>query len=307
MRYKNILTIAAGLLFCCATLSAQNLSDMRVTEIVADNETGLVDDFGVRSGWIELFNNSYGTVSYGGCYLTNDRSDLKKYRIPANDKSTTLKPRQSVLFFAGGSGEKGTYYTNFIVEKGQTVYMVSNDGRTIIDSLKVPEDLQPDRSVKKVPTGIKETDFEIENNSVPTPGSYNGDVNAKTKSQEVKEKDPYGWILTLISVLTVFISLTILAFIFTAIGNRSTRDKKPKEKKASKKYSENMSPEVAAAISIALSQEFGGEAFAAIALALDDYLGGGVHDAESYVITIKPTPGSLWNEKAQNFRQLPRK
>ena len=185
--------------------------------------------------------------------------------------------------------------------------MVSNDGRTIIDSLKVPEDLQPDRSVKKVPAGIKETDFEIENNSVPTPGSYNGDVNAKTKSQEVKEKEPYGWILTLISVLTVFISLTILAFIFTAIGNRSTRDKKPKEKKASKKYSENMSPEVAAAISIALSQEFGGEAFAAIALALDDYLGGGVHDAESYVITIKPTPGSLWNEKAQNFRQLPRK
>ena len=151
MRYKNILTIAAGLLSCLATLSAQNLSDMRVTEIVADNETGLVDDFGVRSGWIELFNNSYGTVSYGGCYLTNDRSDLKKYRIPANDKSTTLKPRQSVLFFAGGSGEKGTYYTNFIVEKGQTVYMVSNDGRTIIDSLKVPEDLQPDRSVKKVP------------------------------------------------------------------------------------------------------------------------------------------------------------
>ena len=68
-----------------------------------------------------------------------------------------------------------------------------------------------------------------------------------------------------------------------------------------------MSPEVAAAITMALSQEYGGEVYAAIALALDDYIGGGVHDAESYVITIKPTPCSRWNEKTQNFRQLTRK
>lgn len=67
-----------------------------------------------------------------------------------------------------------------------------------------------------------------------------------------------------------------------------------------------MTPEVAAAISMALSQEFGGEIHAAIALALDDYLGGGTHDEESFVITIRPSQGSNWNDKAQNFRQLPR-
>jgi Na+-transporting methylmalonyl-CoA/oxaloacetate decarboxylase gamma subunit/type II secretory pathway pseudopilin PulG len=304
MRYKNILTIAAGLLIT-ATLSAQNLTDLRVAEIVAENESGLVDDYGERSGWIEIFNTSYGTVNYGGCYLTNDRSDLKMYRIPNTDKSTSLKPRQSVVFFAGGKGENGTYYTNFTIERGQTIYLVSNDGRTIIDELKVPEDLQADKSVKKVPVGRKEMDFEIENNSDPSPRSYNGDLNAKSKSQIMKEKDPHGWTLTLISVLTVFIALTILAFIFTWIGNYQKKDHKPKkEKKASSK---NMSPEVAAAITMALSQEYGGEVYAAIALALDDYIGGGVHDAESYVITIKPTPGSQWNEKTQNFRQLPRK
>ena len=62
----------------------------------------------------------------------------------------------------------------------------------------------------------------------------------------------------------------------------------------------------AAAISMALSQEFGGEVYAAIAMALDDYLGGGIHDEESFVITIRPSQNGNWNDKTQNFRQLPR-
>ncbi len=57
---------------------------------------------------------------------------------------------------------------------------------------------------------------------------------------------------------------------------------------------------------MALSQEFGGEVYAAIALALDDYLSGGIHDLESMIITIKPSTGSQWADKTQNFRQLPR-
>ena len=57
---------------------------------------------------------------------------------------------------------------------------------------------------------------------------------------------------------------------------------------------------------MALSQEFGSEVYAAIALALDDYLVGGIHDIESMIITIKPTPGSGWADKTRNFRQLPR-
>ncbi len=57
---------------------------------------------------------------------------------------------------------------------------------------------------------------------------------------------------------------------------------------------------------MALSQEFGGEVYAAIAMALDDYLGGGIHDEESFVITIRPSQNGNWNDKTQNFRQLPR-
>lgn len=151
-------------------------------------------------------------------------------------------------------------------------------------------------------------DFETKVTDKPTPGSYNGDVDAKTNSQIMKEKDPHGWVLTLISVSVVFIALTILAFIFGWIGNANKKAAAPKATKAAKPSEKNgnMTPEIAAAISMALSQEFGGEVYAAIAMALDDYLGGGIHDEESFVITIRPSQNGNWNDKTQNFRQLPR-
>lgn len=288
-------------------LRAQNLADLRIGEVLVENTNGLTDGYGQRTGWIEIFNNSYGSVKFAGCYLSDDKDNLRKYHIPASDASTTLKPRQSVVFYASGNASQGTYYTNFTLRNGSTIYLVSNDGRTVIDTLDIPADLPADCSVVKVPTGVKMMDFETRLTSQPTPGSYNGDVDAKTNSQIMKEKDPHGWVLTLISVSTVFIALTILAFIFGWIGNANKKAAAPKPAKAAKpSRNVNMTPEVAAAISMALSQEFGGEVYAAIAMALDDYLGGGIHDEESFVITIRPSQASNWNDKTQNFRQLPR-
>lgn len=307
MKGSGRILLTAALLFSGFGLRAQNLTDLRITEVLVENTAGLTDGYGQRNGWIEIFNNSYGTVKFAGCYLSDDKDNLRKYHIPAPDATTTLKPRQSVVFYASGNASQGTYYTNFTLRNGSTVYLVSNDGRTVIDTIEIPSDLPADNSVMKVPTGIKMMDFETIISDRPTPGTYNGDVDAKTNSQIMKEKDPHGWVLTLISVSTVFLALTILAFIFGWIGNASKKSASPKPSKAAKKTKNgNMSPEVAAAISMALSQEFGGEVYAAIAMALDDYLGGGIHDEESLVITIRPSQTSDWNDKTQNFRQSPR-
>ncbi len=306
----NIRKTIASLLFLTAAATAaiaQQTTDLRIAEVLVDNETGLVDDYGQRNGWIEVFNNSNGTVKFAGCYLSDDKNNLKKYHIPTQDAKASVGPRQTVVFYASGDASQGTFYTNFKLRKGTTVYLVSNDGRTIVDQIDIPSDLQADKSVKKIPVGVKEQDFKVENNSNPTPGSYNGDLEAKTKSQIMHEKDPWGLVLALISILTVFIALLCLAFIFGWFGNmnkRAAEPKQPKQKKV-KAGKDGMTPEVAAAISMALSQEYGMEVYAAIALALDACLGG-VHDEESFVITINPTPGSQWNGKTQNFRRSPR-
>lgn len=295
--------LSAILVLSGTGLSAQNLTDLRVTEALVDNTDGLTDSYGQRNGWIEVFNNSYGSVKFAGCYLSDDKDDLRKYHIPATDATTTLGPRQSVVFYAGGDSSKGTYHTNFTLRKGSVIYLVSNDGRTVIDTIGIPENLPANHSVMKIPTGVKMMDFETRISASPTPGAYNGDVDAKTNSQIMKEKDPHGWVLTLISVSAVFIALTILAFIFGWFGNAN---KKSAARKPSKAKGGVMTPEVAAAISMALSQEFGGEVYAAIAMALDVHLGGGVHDEESLIITIRPSQCGNWNDKTQNFRQLPR-
>ena len=295
-----------------ATLSAgaQNLTDLLIGEVLVENTDGLTDGYGHRNGWIELFNTSNGNVKFGGCYLSDDKSDLRKYHIPTSDRSAQLGPRQSVVFYASGDASHGTFHTNFKLRRGSTVYLVSNDGRTIIDQVEIPSDLPADHSVVRVPYGVKEMDFKTEINPTPTPGSYNGDVDAKTKSQIMKEQDPHGWVLTLIAVIVVFSALLILAFIFGWIGDFNKRSqessRKPRKEKKARVARGGLTPEIAAAISMALSQEFGGEVYAAIAMALDDYLSGGVHDLESMVITIKPSTSGNWADKTQNFRQLPR-
>ena len=66
-----------------------------------------------------------------------------------------------------------------------------------------------------------------------------------------------------------------------------------------------MTPEVAAAIALALERELGGEVYAAIALAMHQYLNDSVHDNESFIITIRHNQ-SAWNHKEQGFRKSPR-
>lgn len=302
---RKAITALAAALALSAGLQAQNTSDLRIGEVLVENTSGLLDDFGQRNGWIEIYNNSDGTVKFGGCYLTDDKSDLKKYRIPSNDASAAVKPHQSAVFFASGKAASGTYYTNFTIERGETVYIVSNDGKTIIDALTVPSDLQADKSVMRVPGGVKGTDLKTVSNAAPTPGGFNGDVEAKSKSETIKEKDPKGFVLTLISVTIVFLALFLLSFVFDRIGK--VQNKAPRAKKKRSSGSPAATEEIAAAIAMALSRERCSEVQAAIALALHLHLREEVHDKESFVLTIRQTVGSQWNNKALGFRRMPRK
>ena len=308
MRHSRIFIIVV-LLLSSALAVAQNPTDLIIGEVLVENTCGLTDGYGQRNGWIEIFNTSNGTVKFGGCYLSDDRSDLKKYHIPTSDRSAQLGPRQSVVFYMSGNSSQGTYYTNFQLGKGSTLYLVSNDGRTIIDSVEIPADLPADQSVVRIPVGVKAMNFKTAVNPKPSPGSYNGDVDAKTKSEVMKEHDPHGFVLTLIAVMVVFTALMVLAFIFGWLGNFHKRGQKDAPRKVKVKKTTQraeMSPEIAAAIALALSGGQDGEVYAAIALALDDFISGGIHDIESLIITIQPSNRSNWADKTQNFRQLPR-
>ena len=296
MDTRKLFLTAAAIVLSLQAL-AQNVSDLIISEVMAvPDESSVVDGYGEKTGWIELFNTSQGTVNFGGCFLTDDPSDLKKSPISGLDRSTRLGPRQSVVFYASGHGSDGTYYTNFPVRAGSTVYLVSNDGRTIVDSIEIPADIPAGKSVSKFAHDYKAVIFDDVRTTSPTPGSYNAGGSLETGAQKVAREDPHGWILTLVSVSVVFFALMLLWWLFAALFG---------QKKKKTPVSKGMNPEVAAAISMALQSEFGSEVYAAIGLALHEYLQDTVHDNESFIITIRPSEGSQWASKSQGFRRYP--
>ena len=283
---RRLLSIA---LFVTAAVSAaaQNLTDLIISEACVANLTGIVDADGQRRSWLEITNTSTGTVNYAGCFLSDEKSNLKKYMVPKGDLSNRLGSRQVTVI-----------WPSFEICPGTTLYLVSTDGRTVIDTIDVPEDLPADMSVRKVAKDNKRIDFRTDPNpAVPTPGMMNTDGEIESGSERVAHHDPHGWTLTLTSVSVVFGALLILMIIFTVSGNTFS-GKYRRAKKGTP------SPEEAAAIAMALSEHLSDEDadIAAIGLALHLFMSEEVHDSESYRITITSvTP--LWGDKTRNFRK----
>lgn len=109
------------------------------------------------------------------------------------------------------------------------------------------------------------------------------------KSADMAAKDPYGVIITFVSVMVVFIALVTLYFAYSFIGKISSGELKlpSAKKKGVGKAKGGPSGEEAAAIAMALDQEMNGETYAAISMAMHLYMNSTVHDMESYIITIK--------------------
>jgi hypothetical protein len=57
--------------------------ELVITEFVADADFGLADEEGELQDWIELYNPKSVEVSLAGWHLTDDVSDLARWRFPA--------------------------------------------------------------------------------------------------------------------------------------------------------------------------------------------------------------------------------
>ena len=308
---RSFLTLCIVVL-AAIPLRAQNVIDLIISEVMVDNDASVLDDYGDRCPWIEVFNTSQGTVNIAGCYFSDDPSNLTKSPIVKGDLRTKIGPRQVVLFYADGNSSKGTFHLNFPLRAGSTLYLVSNDGRTVIDTIDIPTDIPAGQSIGKFATNNKETIFDDIHAYTPSPMSVNGKHNQKSKSDIIKENDPHGYTLTIVSVSVVFLALLILFTIYNFSGkvfSGKIRFRNP-FKRAARPAGLAALPagreeEVALAIAMALNAECGGETEAAIALALHRFLSECTHDAEPFVITIRQKPGA-WDDKTMNFRKQPR-
>lgn len=125
--------VVVGLWFFQAWFGLPQPSQPEVvlTEFCAHNGTGLRDQDGDHSDWIELYNPSTNAVNLAGWYLTDNLHALTKWRFP----SFTLAPGGYGIVFASGKDRTNPVaplHTNFkLNEQGDYLALVRPDGRTV--------------------------------------------------------------------------------------------------------------------------------------------------------------------------------
>lgn len=289
-KFLTIFSIGVCLL-CSLTAQAQSLTDMKLNEILVYNTDDFQDDFGQHNAWIEIFNQGYGSADLGGCFLSNDPNNLKKYTIPRGDVLTKIKPRQHTLFWADDQPYRGTFHLSFTVKPSDVIYLVSNNGTTILDQVTLPASLEPNQSYGRIVDG--EGEWQIM--PITSPSTNNTTMDGVSKSDRMKETDPYGWIMAIMAMSVVFSALIVLFLCFKGIGKLSIKFLQKKADSAPQSTKHSVA-------------DTSGETYAAIAMALHLYATeSDIHDVEDTILTINRTRRSYspWSSKRQSMRQEP--
>lgn len=301
MKSRFFIIIAA--LACSLAVSAQSRKALKISEVMVENNTSIEDEYGQRVGWIELFNSNFGPLEISSVYLTNDSLNPTKYPVPLGDLRTKIGKRQSVVFFADGEPDRGTFHTSFTLTPGKDnwIGLYDADGKTLIDYIVVPASLPADASYAMVNNG-KEEVWQVRNgqseNMYITPGGTNIINDTNGKIEKFAEKDPHGFAMAVMAMCIVFCALLVLCLAFLAIskiGSFISRSNKAKS------HSEDDVTLAAKEV-----EHDSGEEIAAIAMALHQHLN--AHDMENTILTISKVKKtySPWNSKIYNMRQLPK-
>lgn len=297
--YKIILV--GVLVSISVSVFAQSKRELRLNEFLVINTHDFQDDFGEQNAWFEIFNSGYGTIDVGGCYLSNDPDNLKKYCIPRGDILTAIKPRQHILFWADDQEYRGTFHVNFKLEGSEHLILTANDGRTILDKVRIPGNLQPNQSYGRIVDG--DGSYGPESNDEgwdimkrTSPSTNNHTLDGLSKSEQMKQMDPFGLLMSVLAMSVVFFALILLYLAYKGLGNLSIRNL---QKKSDTHHQSTK-------ISVA---ETSGEEYAAIATAVFLYANENeIHDVENTILTIDNIRRdySPWSAKYQMFRQAPR-
>ncbi len=274
--------------------------DWVINEVMIVNESSYMDNFGQRNGWIEIYNNTAATKDLGGRYLTNDHNNPKKYPIPRGDVLTKIPPHQHALFWADDEPFNGTFHVNFKLDptKENYIALYENDGKTLLDEIVIPAGMPANQTYGYPNDGVK---YDEEGKNLTTylervtPSSNNAVLEENPKVVYLLETDSFGGMLTVTSMLVVFVALIALYLFFRISGNVA-------KNMSQKKVAES------GTLSAARSQShLSGEVLAAISAAIHE-LKEDQHDIESTILTINQVKRnySPWNAKRQSLRELPK-
>lgn len=299
---KKIFLLTAVLALSYLTMFGQGAKNIKINEVLTNNTTNVVDEYGNHQAWIELANTSFTTYNVRGMFIATDTAVLNKnlsapqriakmYPIPADEPRTQLSAREHLLIFLNSSPNKGSLHLSAQVKAGEPIWIGLYDGNGIdlIDSVYVPA-LKENTSYARVKDGDKK--WIIAPYDAVTPNTSNYVTVSESKVSQIKNKDPHGFGISLLSMGIVFTCLALLCIFFTIFGkimHRQQKDKANAEKQERKLRHAMMEEDERAFPKVVEKKHFDDDndvCIAVIAMAMKEYLDN-IHDEESGIITIR--------------------
>ena len=169
-----------------------------ISEFVAKNTYGIVDDYGNHSDWIEIRNPTQNDINLNGWSLTDNPANLSQCRFP----SIVLPQGGYLLVFASSqaigstfiTGPGGKLHANFNLNKdGEYLALVQSDGITIASQFAPTFPPQTSDVSYGLSNDLTTTGFF----TVPTPGSANtnnpvADLNRQVVINEIMYRPGFG-------------------------------------------------------------------------------------------------------------------
>jgi hypothetical protein len=164
-----VLIILGSLLSSCLQQTQGAQASVVISEFMAVNEGVLVDEDGDPSDWIEIHNRGAVGVDLGGWYLTDNRSDPVKWRLPR----TMLPADGYLVIFASGKDRAvagSELHTSFRLSGGEGYLALVEPGGTAIAWEYAPTYPQQFENVSYGLVAGSHERYLL----APTPGSLNG-------------------------------------------------------------------------------------------------------------------------------------
>ena len=168
-------TICAGILLgiiqTLSTVTNDDSTPLVINEFVAANQSGLTDEDGDYSDWIELHNPGRSAINLSGWALTDDSNDLEKWPLP----NLTLNPAEYLVIFASGKDRRSIeddsiLHTNFRLKRAGdflALYNILDQRIYEVDSANFPQQFD-DFSYGLRPDELRYNYF-----ALPSPGEAN--------------------------------------------------------------------------------------------------------------------------------------
>ena len=105
-------------------------SSLVINEVMANNQTTVMDETGDYDDWIELYNKTNTPISTNGLLLSDNPLNLDKWDLP----NAVINPNSYFIIWADEDGNTGDNHANFRLSNLGEQLILSNSDTSIVDA-----------------------------------------------------------------------------------------------------------------------------------------------------------------------------